>query len=116
MTAGRLVEADGAGAFSASHAYVAGGLYDVVVAVSDDDLGGASATTTAFVTGVGLHAGVLQVVGDADRNVVTLNRESTRSLMVHADFLAGARFRRFGGVELRLPARGPIREPRKPGR
>jgi hypothetical protein len=95
VTAGRLVEADGAGAFSASHAYVAGGLYDVVVAVSDDDLGGASATTTAFVTGVGLHAGVLQVVGDADRNVVTLNRESTRSLMVHADFLADARFRRF---------------------
>jgi plasmid stability protein len=26
------------------------------------------------------------------------------------------RFRRFGGVELRLPAREPIREPPKPGR
>ena len=27
-----------------------------------------------------------------------------------------ARFRRLGGVELRLPAREPIREPPKPGR
>jgi len=27
-----------------------------------------------------------------------------------------ARFRRLGGVELRLPARGPIREPPKPSR
>lgn len=27
-----------------------------------------------------------------------------------------ARFRRFGGVELRLPAREPIREPPKPAR
>src|SRR5262245_493579 len=27
-----------------------------------------------------------------------------------------ARFRRLGGVELRLPARGPVREPPKPGR
>lgn len=27
-----------------------------------------------------------------------------------------ARFRRLGGVELRLPAREPMREPPKPGR
>jgi len=27
-----------------------------------------------------------------------------------------ARFRRFGGVELRLPGREPIREPPRPGR
>jgi plasmid stability protein len=27
-----------------------------------------------------------------------------------------ARFRRLGGVELRLPARDPVREPPKPGR
>jgi plasmid stability protein len=27
-----------------------------------------------------------------------------------------ARFRRLGGVELRLPARQPVREPPKPGR
>jgi hypothetical protein len=95
VTPAFLSETSGVGSFTASHAYAAGGLYDVVVGLADDDLGGASAMTTAFITGIGLHDGVLQIVGDAEPNVITLNRESTRTLKVHADFLGDGRFRRY---------------------
>jgi hypothetical protein len=95
VTPGVLVESGGAGSFTASHAYAAGGLYDVVATLPDDDLGSTSATTTAFITGVGLHDGVLQIVGDTQRNVITVHREARNRVKVHADFLAGRRFRRF---------------------
>jgi plasmid stability protein len=49
----------------------------------------------------------------------TLLRAALRDEVTPGSNLADAiraRFRRFGGVELRLPAREPIREPPKPGR
>jgi antitoxin FitA len=49
----------------------------------------------------------------------TLLRAALRDEVAPGSDLADAiraRFRRFGGVELRLPAREPIREPPKPGR
>ena len=95
VTPGMIDESDGAGSFMASHAYAAGGLYDVLMSLADDDLGGVAASTTIFVTGVGLHDGVMQIVCDTARNVITVHREDRRSLIVHADFLAGKRFRRF---------------------
>jgi plasmid stability protein len=49
----------------------------------------------------------------------TLLRAALRDDVIRGGNLAEAiraRFRRFGGVELRLPARQPMREPPKPGR
>jgi plasmid stability protein len=49
----------------------------------------------------------------------TLLRDAVREDVATAGNLADAiraRFRRLGGVELRLPAREPMREPPKPGR
>jgi plasmid stability protein len=49
----------------------------------------------------------------------TLLRDAVREDVARAGNLADAiraRFRRLGGVELRLPAREPMREPPKPGR
>jgi len=49
----------------------------------------------------------------------TLLRVALRDDIAAAGSLANAirsRFRRLGGVELRLPAREPMREPPKPGR
>lgn len=49
----------------------------------------------------------------------TLLRVALRDDVATAGSLAdtiSARFRRLGGVELRLPARQPMREPPKPGR
>jgi antitoxin FitA len=49
----------------------------------------------------------------------TLLRAALRDEVTPGSNLADAirtRFRRFGGVELRRPAREPIREPPKPGR
>ena len=49
----------------------------------------------------------------------TLLRAALRDEVTPRSNLADAiraRFRRLGGVELGLPARGPIREPPKPGR
>lgn len=51
------------GTFTADHAYTNGGVFDVVVTVTDDDTGSTQGTTTAVVVGMGLNDGVLQIVG-----------------------------------------------------
>ena len=43
--------------------------------------------TTAYVTGAGINHGVLQVVGTAGRDVVTINQQGKGTTLVHAGFL-----------------------------
>ncbi len=70
VTPAAVVQGVGAGTFTADHAYVAGGVYTVIVTVIDDDTGAVSETTTAVVSGVGVNGGVLQIVGtDGDDHV-----------------------------------------------
>lgn len=50
--------------FAADHTYVGGGIYTITVTIVDDDSGTSQpATTTAVVSGVGLHGRVLQIIG-----------------------------------------------------
>ncbi len=65
VTPATVVQGSGSGTYTADHAYVAGGVYNVTVTVTDDDTGSDSAMTLAVVTGVGINGGVLQIVGTA---------------------------------------------------
>ena len=65
-----VTQGSGSGTFTAGHAYTAGGVYNVTVTVTDDDTGIDSDTTLAVVSGVGLNAGVLQIVGTAGKDHV----------------------------------------------
>jgi len=53
----------GAGSLTSQHAYIAGGVYNITVTLTDDDLGIHQAETIAVVTGVGLNDGTLFVIG-----------------------------------------------------
>lgn len=89
MMAGIITESAGSGTVGGSHAYDKGGIYTIEVTVSDDDAGKDAAATTAFVTGVGVNNGVLQVVGTIGDDHVTIERQgrSSNDLGVHAGFL-----------------------------
>jgi Ca2+-binding RTX toxin-like protein len=74
---------------SAAHAYAAGGVYQVVLTVTDDDGGSASAATSVRISGIGLRGGVLEIVGTQQRDVLTIGQ--SRGKVQLAGTLGGAR-------------------------
>ncbi len=72
---------------SIDHDYATGGIYEIVVALSDDDLGADTSSVLAVVSGVGLHEGVLQIIGTSEDDHVSINQTGNGTLKVHADFL-----------------------------
>lgn len=74
------------GTASGSHIYGSGGIYTVTVTVEDDDGGSDSVELTALVTGAGLNAGEVQVVGTDFKDVVNVKRKGA-DLEVMAGFL-----------------------------
>ncbi|NND75131.1 MAG: hypothetical protein HKN44_09000 [Ilumatobacter sp.] len=87
VTPGVVVQGAGSGSFSGSHAYTTGGVFTVTVTVTDDDTGTATDSTLAVVTGVGINAGVLQVVGTNDDDHVEVKRIKDE-IDVFADFVS----------------------------
>lgn len=107
VTPAEISESNGYGTGTGAHAYMSGGVFEITYQLSDDDNGTASSLTTAYVTGIGLRNGVLQIVGTTGRDIITINREDGKSVKVHADFLQEGRFERFestqvGRIELYL--------------
>jgi len=83
------------GTFLGSHAYGAGGIYQITVTIDDGHGASDTITTTAVITGVGLVDGTLYVIGTPDADHVTVNKQGNGLLKVHADFLPGKKFRTF---------------------
>ena len=61
---------------------------------TDDDGGSVIQTTTAIITGAGVHNGVLQIIGTKHNDHVTVNQQGNGLFKVHADFFA-TNFRTF---------------------
>jgi hypothetical protein len=93
---GAVVQSNGKGTISGSHVYKWGGVYEIKVTLTDDDTGTAFAETRAYITGAGVHNGVLQIVGTHCNDRVTVNQVGKKLLMVHANFLKDrGKFRTF---------------------
>jgi Ca2+-binding RTX toxin-like protein len=69
-TVGQAMLVQGSGSFGGIHAYEFGGIYEIVVTLTDDDGGVTSQSTTALITGVGLNDGVFQIIGTAGKDDV----------------------------------------------
>ena len=67
-----VTTASGLRSVLASHTYSAGGIYEPTLTVTDDDGGVASKRTTVFVSGVDLDSGVLEIVGSAQVDTITV--------------------------------------------
>ncbi|MDD3993238.1 MAG: FG-GAP-like repeat-containing protein [Desulfobacteraceae bacterium] len=83
-------EENGTGTFTASHTYLNAGIYDVSVTLSDDDGGSAVQTGTAMIAGTRVHDGVLEIVGTAGADNVTVRRSGADDewIEVRAGFLS----------------------------
>ncbi len=82
------------GTVTGSHVYDDGGFYTIALTLTDDDhdpaegvSGITDATTMAVIVGAGVHDGVLQIIGTADGNNVTINMQDEATYKVIADFL-----------------------------
>ena len=75
------------GGVQGSHAYMKGGIFEIVVTVRDDDGGFAQAITTAVITGVGVNNGVLFAIGTNDGKDDVDFKVKNGVIEVKADFL-----------------------------
>ncbi len=98
-----LDRGSGAGSFSGTHAYQFGGIYEITVSLADDDTGLAIGSTTALITGAGLHDGVLQIVGTSGKDDVSVKAGGRHGhgdlIEVKAKFLTDNGHKRTFGAE-----------------
>jgi PKD repeat protein len=78
---------EGADFFMGVHTYTTGGIFEIAITLSDDDLGTVTATSTALVTGARVRDGELQVVGTRGDDQVDINEVGKKLYQVHADFV-----------------------------
>ena len=67
-------ESNGSGTVYGEHVYQCGGVYPIGLTVTDNHGRFDQATSTAFITGAGVNNGVLQVVGTAGDDGVTVDK------------------------------------------
>ena len=91
-TIGSVVQVSGSGSVSGSHIYATGGIFTIIVTLTDDDGGSVTSTTTAVITGVGVVGNTLFVIGTDLDDHVTINQAGS-VYRVHANFLATGNFR-----------------------
>lgn len=72
ITAALIDQSSGSRIFIATHAYVFGGIYEIALSLSDDDTGSTTGSTKALITGAGINDGVLQIVGTAGKDQVSV--------------------------------------------
>ncbi len=87
-TVATIVEALGAGTIAGEHIYSSGGIFRIVVTLTDDDTGQTTDRTFALITGVGVWGGQLQAVGTEEADEITVNRVGHGPLVVHSTFIA----------------------------
>jgi RHS repeat-associated protein len=93
-TSGTVSESNGSGTVLGGHSYAGAGVYTIVLTL-DDGTASASATALAYITGVALHKGELQIVGTAGDDRVVVTPRGAPQLKVEASFLPGTHFKTF---------------------
>jgi len=84
------VAAGGAGTIAGEHIYSSGGIFRIVVTLTDDDTGQTDERTFALITGVGVLDGQLQAVGTEQADGITVSRLGQGEFVVRASFIPNA--------------------------
>ena len=94
ITTGTVVQGSGFGSVAGAHDYAEAGRYTITTMVSDDEGHTDASSTDAFITGVAVHDGVLQVIGTIEADVVAVSPMRGDRIRVSADIEGVAR----GGI------------------
>jgi len=95
LTVTGIVAATGEVSFSVVHQFATGGIFDVGLTVEDDDTGSNAGGVLAWVTGLRVKDGVLQIIGSNADDHVTVNKQGNGLIKVHAGFLQTGNFETF---------------------
>lgn len=86
-----ILDNGSSGSLSGEHVYPAGGRYTITLALSDSFGECAVATSRAWITGVGVHQGVLEVIGTPQNDRVTVSQaRAGRPYIVSTNLIRGA--------------------------
>jgi hypothetical protein len=86
-TVATIAEAGGAGTIAGEHIYSSGGIFRIIVTLTDDDTGQTTERTFALITGVGVLDGQLQAVGTEEADAITVSRLGQGEFVVRASFI-----------------------------
>jgi Ca2+-binding RTX toxin-like protein len=73
--------------FESSHVYSRGGIYEITLGLSDDDMGSVTDTANVMVTGAGVIDGVLYIAGTSGNDWVEIDKTCNGKIKVYASFL-----------------------------
>jgi hypothetical protein len=82
-----ITESGGLGTIAGEHSYSSGGIFRIVVTLTDDDTGETTERTFALITGVGVLDGQLQAVGTEQADGITVSRLGQDEFVVRASFI-----------------------------
>jgi hypothetical protein len=82
-----IAEAGGAGTIAGEHIYASGGIFRIIVTLTDDDTGETTERTFALITGVGILDGQLQAVGTEQADEITVSWLGQDEFVVRASFI-----------------------------
>ena len=82
-----IAEMGGTGTIAGEHIYSSGGIFRIVVTLTDDDTGETTGRTFALITGVGVLGGQLQAVGTEEADGISVSRPGKDEFSVKATFI-----------------------------
>ncbi|MGQ9645417.1 MAG: PKD domain-containing protein [Thermodesulfobacteriota bacterium] len=74
--------------FESTHTYLHGGIYEITLTLSDDDVGTTVSKANVMVTGAGVVDGVLYVAGTSGNDWVEIDKTRNGKIKVYASFLS----------------------------
>jgi len=90
-----VTQASGSGTVAASRVYPAGGVYEIVLTVTDNALDSSTGVTSAYVAGVRLGGEILQIVGGNGADIISIEGSEAARIVIQGSLSGSGTLRQY---------------------